>query len=81
MADMLQSSAASSDKEKLKSSVDKIIEFAQRELKLTIHPMMTKKELIDDFVSIITSFCARIYGHRRSKRKTEKIIEELRNEE
>lgn len=27
----------SSDKEKLKSSVDKIIEFAQRELKLTIH--------------------------------------------
>lgn len=28
----------SSDKEKLKSSVDKIIEFAQRELKLTIHP-------------------------------------------
>ena len=32
-------------------------------------------------ISIITSFCARIYGHRRSKRKTGKIIEELRNEE
>lgn len=28
----------STDKEKLKNSVDKIIEFAQRELKLTIHP-------------------------------------------
>lgn len=32
---------------------------------------------MQDFISIITSFCARIYGNRRSKRKTEKIIEEL----
>jgi predicted site-specific integrase-resolvase len=31
-------------------------------------------------VAIITSFCARLYGLRRSKRKTEKIIEELTNE-
>jgi pSer/pThr/pTyr-binding forkhead associated (FHA) protein len=28
--------------------------------------------------SIITSFCARIYGQRRSKRKTEKLISELK---
>lgn len=34
-------------------------------------------ELVEDLVSIITSFCARIYGNRRSKRKTEKIIKEL----
>jgi predicted site-specific integrase-resolvase len=32
---------------------------------------------MQDFVSIITSFCARIYGLRRSKRKTEAIIKEL----
>jgi len=39
-----------------------------------------KQDLIQDFTSIITSFCARIYGLRRSKRKTEKIIEELRRD-
>lgn len=34
-------------------------------------------DLLDDLTSVITSFCARIYGQRRSKRKTEKIIKEL----
>jgi predicted site-specific integrase-resolvase len=36
---------------------------------------------MQDFVSIVTSFCARIYGLRRTKRKTEKIIEAVSNEE
>ena len=40
-----------------------------------------KEGLIEDLVSIIYSFCARLYGQRRSKRKTEKIIEELKKEE
>jgi predicted site-specific integrase-resolvase len=35
---------------------------------------------MQDLIAIITSFCARLYGERRSKRKTEKIIEELKNE-
>ena len=39
-----------------------------------------KEDLMQDFVSIITSFCARIYGQRRSKRKTEKLIKELEDE-
>jgi len=39
-----------------------------------------EKEIVEDLVSIITSFCARIYGKRRSKRKTEKIVDELRND-
>ena len=38
-----------------------------------------KTDLIQDFVNIITSFCARIYGQRRSKRKTEQLIKELQN--
>ena len=38
-----------------------------------------KDDLMQDFVSIITSFCARIYGLRRSKRRTESIIKELQN--
>ena len=36
-----------------------------------------KEDLIADFTSVITSFCAKIYGQRRSKRKTEKLIKEL----
>ena len=31
-----------------------------------------KEDLIQDFVSVITSFCARIYSQRISKRKVEK---------
>ena len=37
-----------------------------------------KEDLMQDLVSIITSFCARYYGLRRSKRKTERIIKELK---
>lgn len=37
----------------------------------------TDQELMDDFVSIVTSFCSRIYGRKR-KEKTEKIIQEIR---
>ena len=36
-----------------------------------------KEDLIQDFVSIVTSFCARLYGQRRSKRKTERLVSEL----
>lgn len=38
-------------------------------------------DLMQDFVSIITSFCSRLYGLRRSQRKTEKLIKELKNNE
>jgi putative resolvase len=38
-----------------------------------------RDDLIQDLVSIITSFCARLYGQRRSKRKTERIIQELQD--
>lgn len=36
-------------------------------------------ELMNDFISIVTSFCNRIYGRKR-KAKTKQIIEDLRNE-
>jgi len=38
-----------------------------------------KDELLQDLVAIVTSFAARLYGQRRAKRKTEKIISELQN--
>lgn len=36
-----------------------------------------EKDLMQDFVSLITSFTARLYGRRRSKRQTEKLIKDL----
>ncbi len=39
-----------------------------------------KEDLISDFISVITSFCARIYGLRRKTRKTEALIQELNSE-
>lgn len=40
-----------------------------------------REDLLQDFVSVITSFCAKIYGQRRASRKTEKLIKELNSEE
>jgi putative resolvase len=38
-----------------------------------IFPGDTGDELVDDFVAVITSMAARIYGRRQSKRRAEKI--------
>lgn len=40
-----------------------------------------RDELMEDFVSIITSFTARLYGRRHSKRRTEKLIAELKKDD
>ena len=38
-----------------------------------------KEDLMQDLVAVIYSFSARMYGLRRAKRKTEKIIQELQD--
>jgi putative resolvase len=38
------------------------------------------EDIIADFVSILYSFCAKLYGQRRAKRKTEKLVQELTGE-
>ena len=43
-------------------------------------PKSMDEELLQDFVSIVTSFCSRIYGRKR-KLKTKRIIEEIKNNE
>ncbi len=40
----------------------------------------SRDDLLQDMVSIITSFCAGIYGQRRCERKTETIIRALEND-
>ena len=34
-------------------------------------------DLMGDLVAIVTSFCARLYGRRRAKRKTEQVLAAL----
>lgn len=37
-----------------------------------------KDDLMLDFVSVITSFCARMYGQKRGKKKKDKILEVIK---
>ena len=50
------------------------------EIEVVNQTLDAKEDLMNDFVSLITSFVARLYGLRRSKRRTEKLIRELTNE-
>ena len=38
-----------------------------------------KEDLMQDFISLVTSMVVRLYGLRRSKRKTEQLIKEFQN--
>jgi putative resolvase len=53
--------------------------FPECEIVIINESKNDQEELMIDFVNLVTSFCARLYGKRRSKRKTEQIIKELKN--
>jgi len=57
--------------------IEKLLKMQGREIIVINPPNNDKEDLMGDFVSVITSFCARLYGQRRTKRQTEKIIAEL----
>ena len=61
--------------------IEKLLKMQGREVEVINEQSTDKDDLMQDFVSIITSFCARLYGLRRSKRRTEQIIKELAEEE
>lgn len=57
--------------------IEKLLKLQGREIEVINEQSNDRDDLMQDFVSIITSFCARLYGQRRNRRRTEKIIEEL----
>lgn len=57
--------------------IKKILELDDRSIEVINTQSNDRDDLMQDFVSIITSFTARLYGQRRSKRSTEKLIKEL----
>ena len=60
--------------------IEKLLALDGRKIEIVNPQMNERDDLMQDFVSIVTSFCARLYGKRRTKRQTEKIIEELTND-
>jgi predicted site-specific integrase-resolvase len=60
--------------------IEKLLEMQKRKIEIINNSETDKDDLMQDFVSIITSFTALLYGLRRSKRKTEKLILELEKE-
>lgn len=59
--------------------IEKLLAMQGRRIEVINLAENSKEDLMQDFVSIVTSFCARLYGQRRSKRKTERIIAELQS--
>ena len=59
--------------------INLLLEKQGRKLEIINQVSNDNEDLIQDFVSIVTSFCARIYGNRRNKRKTEELIKNLQN--
>lgn len=57
--------------------IEKLLELNNRKIELINVNDNNRDDLMQDFVSIITSFTARLYGQRRTKRQTEKLIKEL----
>jgi predicted site-specific integrase-resolvase len=57
--------------------IETLLKAAGREIEVVNQAENGTEDLQADLISIISSFCARIYGQRRAKRKTEKIVAEL----
>jgi predicted site-specific integrase-resolvase len=56
-----------------------LLEFNNIEVEVINNSIDDEENIIQDFISIITSYCAKIYGKRRSRRKTEQLIHELKS--
>jgi predicted site-specific integrase-resolvase len=57
-----------------------LLKAQDRTLEVVNQAENSAEDLLADLSAIIYSFCARLYGQRRAKRKTEKIVQELEAE-
>jgi putative resolvase len=57
-----------------------LLSMQGRELVVVNTADTTQDDLMGDFVAIITSFAARLYGRRRAKRRTEQVLAALRQD-
>src|SRR5579859_1164276 len=61
--------------------IDTLFTVQGRTIEVVNPAQNDKEELLADLASIIYSFCARLYGQRRAKRKTERLVQELQGKE
>lgn len=61
--------------------IDTLLTMQGRKLEVVNLAENGKEDLMQDLVSIIYSFSARMYGQRRAKRKTEKIVQALQDQD
>ena len=60
--------------------LDTLLSNADCEIEVVNETNEDKEDLMQDLISIITSFCASYYGLRRGSRKTEQIVKDLKDE-
>ena len=60
--------------------IKKLLELDERKIEIVNPQLNERDDLMQDFVSIITSFCSRLYGQRRNKRRTENLLKSLQKE-
>lgn len=61
--------------------LETLLEAQGRTIEVVNEASNDKEDLIADLVAIVYSFTARLYGQRRAKRKTERIVAELEAED
>jgi predicted site-specific integrase-resolvase len=62
------------------ASIQTLLALQGRELVIVNTADTAEDDLMGDFVAIITSFAARLYGRRRAKRKTEQVLAALQQD-
>jgi predicted site-specific integrase-resolvase len=61
--------------------IQTLLNMDDRRIEIVNESVDDKEDLMQDFVSIVTSFCARLYGLKRNRRRTEKLILDLQDED
>ena len=60
--------------------LETLLELQGRTIEVVNVAENDKEDLIADLVALVYWFTARLYGQRRAKRKTERILQELQGE-
>lgn len=62
-------------------SIETLLEQQGRHIEVVNLAENGREDLLADLVAIVSSFCARLYGQRRAKRKTETMVKALNSHE
>ena len=57
--------------------IQKLLSLQGRGVEIVNEVEGEREDLMQDFISIISTFCARLYGKMRTKRMTEKLVKKL----